>query len=154
MEVELLKQMTWKDVRDICSFLRSLSVPESEFRKNFYVTDKDEIEYSYIRNELIRKFDKPKCNDRFEVVLNAAESAVGFKLTDVCSRSNTTVRTFVAYKLSKEGYKLSEIGRCMQRHHSTVIHMIGKMNDMFSLPKMYSKEIELYRKFEKKLSNQ
>jgi retron-type reverse transcriptase len=50
----------------------------------------------------------------------------------------------VAYRMREEGFRLSHIARAMHLHHSTVLHYIRQMKDMFDEPIFYAVDI---RKF-------
>lgn len=62
-------------------------------------------------------------------------------------------RTMVAYQMCKEGYTTIEIGRQMMKHHSTIIHLRNKMQDVFALPQMYGDVLEMWNKFQKQIDH-
>ena len=89
---------------------------------------------------------RPSIGERFPFVLSCAELAVGQPLADVRDKNNTNIRSFVSFQLHMEGYSYTDIGRMMRRDHSTVIHLVRKMEDMLSLPQAYKQEINMYNK--------
>ena len=62
-------------------------------------------------------------------------------------------RTMVAYQMSKEGYTTIEIGRQMMKNRTTIIYLLNKMKDVFALPQMYEKELEMWYKFQKQIEH-
>ena len=95
--------------------------------------------------------NEPTVVERYPVLLEAAEKVFGRKLTNTSERDNILIRTFISYKLRKEGYSNGEIGRRMGRDHSSVTQMGKKMEDMLSVPEAYKYEVEKYREFESEL---
>lgn len=91
----------------------------------------------------------PSVGERFPFVLRCAEMAVGRKLSRARSEENTLIRSFVSYRLRKEGYGYSETGRMLQRDHSTVIYLCNKAQDMLSVPNAYRREVEMFNEFER-----
>lgn len=62
-------------------------------------------------------------------------------------------RTMVAYQMCREGYSTGEIGRQMEKDHSTIIFLRNKMRDVFSMPRMYGDILEIWDKFQKQIGN-
>ena len=60
-------------------------------------------------------------------------------------------RTMVAYQMSKEGYTTIEIGRQMMKNHTTIIHLLKKMQDVFAFPHMYEDVLQMWYKFQKQI---
>ena len=84
---------------------------------------------------------------RHDVVLQAAQQAVGKRLAPGRRKEDVLIRVFVAYQLRQEGYSYEAIGEAMNRDHATVIHYVRKkMGDMLSLPSMYRDELKMYNK--------
>lgn len=90
-------------------------------------------------------------SDRYLYVLSVAESVLGWKLTPQRSAHNTLIRAFVAYRLHGEGYSTTNIGGYMGRNHSSVLHLIRRMEDILSLPGVYREETTKYKDFESML---
>ena len=85
--------------------------------------------------------------ERYDEVLRAAQTAVGKRLTKGRRQEDVLIRVFVSYRLRCEGYSCEEIGKAMNRDHSTVVHYARKnMGDMLSLPHMYKDELKMYNK--------
>ena len=105
--------------------------------------DGQKVVISIIPNE-----DEPTVIERYAVLLEAAEKVFGRKLTDSLERENILIRTFISYKLRKEGYSNGEIGRRMNRDHSSVTHMYKKVTEMISVPNAYKDEMEKLKLFE------
>ena len=59
-------------------------------------------------------------------------------------------RWMVAYQMKKEGYTVSGIGRHMRRSHSTIIHMIRMMEDVFGYPQFFKLENVYWEQFRRK----
>lgn len=143
MRQELLKLLTWEDVKEIVGV--ALSTPFDE------PTPEDECYKEFLRILLKNNECPPSIGLRFPVVMSAAEQATGRKLSGERSKENTTFRAFVAYKLREEGYTYSDIGKMLQRDHSTVMHLCNIMRDMLSVPMAYQDEMKMYREFERLL---
>jgi len=95
--------------------------------------------------------NEPTIVERYAVLLEVAEKVLGRKLTNSNESDNILIRTFISYKLRKEGYSNREIGRQMGRNHSSVTLMGKKMEDMLSVPESYKYEVGKYKEFEAEL---
>ena len=84
--------------------------------------------------------------ERYNVVLQAAEEATGWKLSNTRTSENSTIRTFISYHMHNEGFSYESIGRVMHRNHSIITHLVRKMEDMLSLPEIYHDELDMYAK--------
>lgn len=153
MRRDLLKQMTWEDVVEIIEETESLFDGEVQmgFDPNVVYTS-PEAYYNEVLRRLREKYGiLPPVEERFPVVLKAAEQATSWMLTDSRERENTLIRSFVAYKLREEGYSYADIGKMMKRDHSTITHLANRMRDMLSLPNAYKWEVQQYKRFEEML---
>lgn len=56
-------------------------------------------------------------------------------------------KAMVAYRMLQEGYTHGEIGRQLEKDHSTVAHYKRKMEDALSLPHAYQDIIPVWNKF-------
>ena len=147
MKPHLLKQMTWEDVKEISDMIDSLIVPFDDDEKT-----EDEVFYTEVLRRLRGQNGvPPPIEERYPVVLQAAEQATSWLLTDSRERENTLIRQFVAYKLHGDGYSYTEIGKIMHRDHSTITHLSYRMRDMLSLPNAYKWEVQQYKRFEELL---
>lgn len=61
-------------------------------------------------------------------------------------------RNIVMHQMQKDGFGVSEIARSMSRKHSTVLHALHNVDQMFRMPRFYEVELELYKKFQEKLT--
>lgn len=134
MRPEILKILTLDDITEIIDTY-------------YLVGNLDEV----IPGLLERNGCPPSIGLRFPVVMSAAEQATGRRLSRERSKDNTTFRALVAYKLREEGYTYSDIGKMLQRDHSTVMHLCNIMRDMLSVPMAYQDEMKMYREFERLL---
>lgn len=62
-------------------------------------------------------------------------------------------RTMVAFQMRKEGYTTTEIGRQMEKDHSTITHLKNEMRDALSLPQAYGDIIEIWNRFQKQIQD-
>ena len=135
MRQGLLKILTTDDIEEIICTARELC---------------DNSVRPTSQNILSHLINESKCHpsivERFPFVLACAELAVGQPLADSRDKNNTNIRSLVAFQLHMEGYSYTDIGRMMKRDHSTVIHLVRKMEDMLSLPQAYKQEINMYNK--------
>ena len=150
MKPHLLKQMTWEEVKEIVNLADAIITPTN---REFPVCLANEEDYY---TEVLRRLRgqngvPPPIEERYPVVLQAAEQATSWMLTDSRERENTLIRQFVAYKLHGEGYSYTEIGKIMHRDHSTITHLAYRMRDMLSLPNAYKWEVQQYKRFEEML---
>ena len=85
--------------------------------------------------------------ERYGVILQAAQQAVGKRLAAGRRKEDVLIRVFVAHRLRQEGYSYEAIGEVMNRDHATIVHYERtKMGGMLSLPKMYRDELKMYNK--------
>lgn len=140
MRQELLKTLTAEDIQEILDSGQLLW------------ENREEPTAANILHHLLDENDCPQSiGERFPLILKAAEQATSWKLTNSRVRENTLIRSFVAYRLRKEGYSHSEIGKMINRDHSTITHLVFRMRDMLSLPNAYKLEVEQYKRFEEML---
>ena len=141
MRQELLKILTTDDIQEI------LDAGELLWQ------DYKEPNAVNILNQLLEDNGcPPSIGLRFPFVLACAELAAGKRLTKERSKENTMLRAFVAYRLREEGYTYFDIGKMLQRDHSTVVHLCRLMRDMLSVPNAYRKELEAFQEFERNCS--
>lgn len=141
MRREVLNVLTSQDIDEIFDAMRSLNKD-----KDIIPTAED------ILHALLEKHQSPpSIGERFPIVLHRAEVANGMKLSRSRCKENTTLRAMVAYLLHLEGYGYTEIGRMLQRDHSTVIHLCDKMRDMLSVPYAYREEVAKWKEFKRLL---
>ena len=140
MNKSILRNMTWEDVREIrTTNPGGVFASDEQFHKAVLASLRD-------KHRVL-----PPIEERFPVVLIAAEQATSRWLSASRERENTIIRQFVAYRLHNEGYSYSEIGNVMNRDHSTITHLAHRMRDMLSLPVMYKVEVQQFKRFEELL---
>lgn len=150
MKPSILRNLTWEEVKEIVNLADAIITPIS---REFPVCWANEEDYYA---EILRRLRgqngvPPPIEERFPTVLQAAEQATSWLLTDSREMENTLIRQFVAYKLHNEGYSYTEIGKIMHRDHSTITHLAHRMRDMLSLPNAYKWEVQQYKRFEEML---
>jgi hypothetical protein len=149
MTTILLKYLSWEDVKEIVAAADSFLTGAIRDGVSF---PNEEAYYNAVLGKLReQKGVKPPCAIRCAYLISVAEEVTGHRMDDTRSDANALVRKFVAYRLDEEGYGRSETGKAMKKDHSTVTNLYQKMNDILSLPKLYSREVALYREFERRL---
>ena len=111
----------------------------------------DEATVRDLEGQLREELNKQRSLDeiaaeRYELIVSAAEEATGWKLSTTRCAESSTIRTFVAYKMRSEGFSYERIGKVMHRNHSTVAHLIKKMEDMLSVPNAYREELGMFNR--------
>ena len=135
---------------------RANKLSDEETVRMLYLQLRDELERQkrkeaeMVNNEKAAAEAKEKIarntEERYNVVLQAAEEATGWKLSNTRTSENSTIRTFISYHMHNEGFSYESIGRVMHRNHSTITHLVRKMEDMLSLPEIYHDELDMYAK--------
>lgn len=71
---------------------------------------------------------------RFSLLYKAATDVCGQGILSSRRDLNLVIgRRMIAYKMRREGYSLTTIGRHMVRHHSSVIHQVRMMEDALQM---------------------
>jgi DNA-binding NarL/FixJ family response regulator len=127
-------------------------------RKDFVFNERDLEDFlsacrngDKIKMEVLPDGYKEPVEKRYRQVLSVAEQATRMKLTESREAGNALIRAIVAYRLVKEGYHYSEIGKAMGRNHSTISHYVRKVENMLSVPVSYRREICLFKEIEEML---
>lgn len=91
---------------------------------------------------------------RFTYLLHKMEAVLG-KNVRIVSRipDDVWARTMIAYEMILEGYTYAEVGRQMEKDHSTVMHLKKKMEDAISLPRMYGDILPIWYTFKSTIDN-
>jgi len=144
MKQSVLTLLTWDEVQEI--FTEALMVNE-EHSRMFGESVSEENCKDTLRSLRDRYDCIAPIAERYDEVLDAAEKAVGVKLNPGRDAMTTTVRSFVAYRLHKEGYSYTDIGRMMGRDHSSVIHLVERKENALSVPGAYKTENEMFNRF-------
>ena len=61
--------------------------------------------------------------------------------------ANVAIRRMVAFRMKEEGIRLTDIARAMGMNHSTILHYVHQMKDMFDEPIFYAGDIRKYVEF-------
>ena len=141
MDNKLLNRLTKQDIGEIRQTMFDLN---KEIRETGTIPD-DEMYCTSVLRQLKKNTSgyKPLCKDRYKVLLELAEKVTEHHHQENRQFTNVLIRCLVSTRLREEGYTLSEIGRAMNKHHSTVVFYTEKMNDMLSLPLMYANEVRI-----------
>lgn len=90
----------------------------------------------------------PSVRERYDAAARAMESVTGYPLDlHTRRRESTMERAMVAYQLISEGFSTTEVGRCLQRDHSTVIHYRNMIEDMMVYARLTPNEFTTWLKF-------
>ena len=93
------------------------------------------------KERLIKVLTESLANDereddgsRFSLLYKAATDVCGQGILSSRRDLNLVIgRRMIAYKMRREGYSLTTIGRHMVRHHSSVIHQVRMMEDALQM---------------------
>jgi DNA-binding NarL/FixJ family response regulator len=100
-----------------------------------------------VAERILEETPVPMVDERFAKLLGIAEEVAGHTMTSTRDWENVSIRRMVAYRMREEGFRLSHIARAMHLHHSTVLHYIRQMNDIFDEPIFYAVDIRKYVEF-------
>ena len=110
-------------------------------------------------NEILAYIDKmqkrelPHAMERYDVILDAAQLAVGACLTTERTMENTDIRMLAVKQMREEGYSNTVIGVLIHRDHSTVSYLYKCINEMLSMPKAFTKFMHVYNRFKEYMDN-
>ena len=143
MNPNIISNLTWEDLKEIMNVV-------NECNSSTYASEKD-----YYRKilRILRMNNVDKHTERFLYLTEKAEEATGYKATRKRDYGSILTRSFVSYRLWKEGMTYLEIGKISEKCHATVINQVNKVKDMMSLPKMYDAELRMYAEFEDSLED-
>jgi hypothetical protein len=108
----------------------------------------DEI-LAYI--DKLEKREGPNAMERYDVILWAAQKAVGAQLTAERTMENTDIRMLVVKQMRDEGYSNAVIGVLIRRDHSTVSYLFKCVNEMLAMREAFSKFMHVYDRFKEYL---
>ena len=155
MTNDLLDRLTGADIKEI--EYASLNWRRLKLRDAVTISECDKyceyVQSEEFYNDVVKYMKeinhyKPPCKERYPVLLEQAEYVTNCTLDPESRKAeNVFIKSIVAYQLHEEGYSYSEIGRTIGMSHATIIHYVNKMNDMFSIPQMYTTEITQYEQF-------
>ena len=157
MRNELLNQLTIQDIKEIVdaffaqqyeAYKDIAGMDDKEAGDLFEYTQRDEFYKDVLNRMKDNNHYKPSCKERYPVLLEQAEYVTNYTLEpDSRKAENVFIKSIVSHQLYEEGYTYSEIGRVIGMSHATIIHYVNKVNDMLSLPQMYSTEVSYYEQF-------
>lgn len=91
-------------------------------------------------------------NKRFDILLEIATEVVGDGILSRTKDFNCVMgRRMIAYQMRKEGFSLNQIGRRLNRNHTSVLHMEKMMDDIFRFPGVFKVEEEYWNEFKRKI---
>lgn len=157
MRNELLGQLTIQDIREIVdaffaqqydAYHDAAVMDDKEAEDLFEYTQRDKFYKDVLNRMKDNNHYKPTCKERYPVLLEQAEFVTNHTLEPGSRKAeNIFLKKIVAHQLFDEGYSYSEIGRTIGMSHATIMHYVSTMNDMLSLPQMYTTEITQYEQF-------
>lgn len=101
--------------------------------------------------DILERAERISVAERFGTVLEAAEKAVGTRLTERRTMESNDIRMLVVKQMRDEGYSNASIGRLIHRDHSTVSYLYRCVNEMLALSVAFSKFMHIYDQFKKNL---
>lgn len=122
--------------------------------ENLPLRDKVELR-EYLSGMIASSGERSKSPLRCSILMGVMAEVYGVESIGYHNRNASDVwaRTMVAFQMLKEGYETTEVGRQMEKDHSTVIYMRKKMQDVFSLPQAYRDILEIWDKFQKRIQD-
>lgn len=103
--------------------------------------------------ELYTRAKQPPVDEVGRYYLDVMSEIMGESVGVRSRRSNLTWgRYMVAYQLRQDGFSLVEIGRVLQKNHSSIINGLKKMDNMLDYPWAHKLEISFWERFQKELS--
>lgn len=84
---------------------------------------------------------------RYAKLLGIAEEVMDHTMLRTRDWTNVAIRRMVAFRMKEEGIRLTDIARAMGMNHSTILHYVHQMKDMFDEPIFYAGDIRKYIKF-------
>ena len=145
MKPEVLSLLTWEEVKEIV-------IASDEMEPEIAMNADEKSYYRAVLRKVIEK-NIDKKQRHYLHLISKAEKATGCKATRKRTYDSMITRSFVSYRLWKEGMTYMEIGRLTGKDHATIINQVRKIADMTRLPKMYARELEMYANFENSLTN-
>lgn len=115
-----------------------LFLPESERRAIF---------------DALRSSLRPPIATRADALLDVAAQLIGEPSIPERSQKPIYVnaRAVVAYQLREEGYSLQEIGAQLHRNHSSVTHLLYKIEWAKAYPSVYFEILQLLKQFKSRI---
>ena len=107
------------------------------------------------REKLIKKLqeslnEREDDGSRFATLLKAATDVCGQGVLSSSRDFNLVMgRRMIAYQMRSEGYSFPSIGKMMERHHASIIHMVRMMED--ALHFQFNLEMGYWYMFQQKI---
>jgi hypothetical protein len=80
------------------------------------------------------------------------EEVIGLSIKDSHRRQDKVwARNMVAYQMFFDGFTTTQIGNAIGKARCTITHCVSRVQDMLDIPFQYPEEMEVWRKFQKKL---
>lgn len=87
---------------------------------------------------------------RFATLFKAATEICGQGILSSSRDFNLVMgRRMIAYQMRSEGYSFPSIGKRMIRHHASIIHMVGMMEDAIRF--QFNLEMRYWNNFQQKI---
>lgn len=92
-----------------------------------------------IASQVIWHIDKTASREsakaRYDTLVEKAEAVTGYtNLPNQRDGRSVVVRTLATWRMIEEGYTKSDIARCMNRDHASVIYLEGKIKAALQIP--------------------
>lgn len=88
-------------------------------------------------------------DSRFNELLRAATAIVGDGILSIVKTRQLVIgRMMIAYQMREEGYKLKEIGRCLGRHHASILQLVKSMQNVLDYPRLFRNETKCWQRFQ------
>jgi uncharacterized protein (DUF488 family) len=100
-----------------------------------------------VAERILEETPVPPVEERYAKLLGIAEEVAGHTMTSTRDWENVSIRRMVAYRMKEEGFRVLHVARAMGMHHTTVMHYIAQMKDMFDEPIFYAVDIRKYIQF-------
>ena len=100
-----------------------------------------------VAERILEETPVPQVEERYAKLLGIAEEVAGRTMTSTRDWENVSIRRMVAYRMKEEGFRVLHVARAMGMHHTTVMHYIAQMKDMFDEPIFYAVDIRKYIQF-------
>ena len=144
MSPEITNILTWEDIKEIVNAADSIAQDITTYpgERRYY---KDVLKK--LRGNLNEK------QRHYLYLIGKAEEATGYKATRRRDYRSVLTRSFVSYRLWKEGMTYMEIGRLSEKNHSTVLNQIRNVSNMMTMQSAFKEEVGLYCKFEQSLED-
>jgi len=140
MKPEIINLLKWEDIRDV---IGATGIFLFDYDKEFY--------QGVLEN--LRRSSMSESKKRYLYLIEKAEQATGAKATRSKNYWSVLTRSFVSYRMWKEGMTFMDIGRICDRDHATIINQVRKVEDIIGMPKAFKDEYDLYVKFENMLED-